>query len=232
MFATLCSLFGSQAKSSPRQREVGHSRPHLESLEERAAPAAMTMSGPPSGMGANGVSPVDLAYLVHDQQGNEQEIILGYTAMFLSNNAGVRQFGQVLVTDHTQALYQDMSILQQAGLPPLIPLGQDQLGVIQQFQSLQGNQLNLQFALFMTVDHMEDLYTGQLEQQFGSYQPAINDAVQSVPMLQKHLSIAESLLTQLSGFNLVGNGGNGSNSSGSNSQQSGSNGNHSGHGQS
>jgi putative membrane protein len=180
---------------------AGQGRPELESLEERAAPA---------NVGGN-VSAVDVAYLTFSAQGDQEEIQIGTIAQHNSTNQAVQAFGQTLVTDHTNALQQEMPLLQEAGLttPGLTP---QQMQDIQSLQGLTGAAFDKQFADMMFSDHVQDIFVGWTEEVFGSNADVKSYAAQQIPILMSHLFTAVSIDFSLLGAQMASSGQNASGS--------------------
>lgn len=186
-----------RSRDGKKKPAVRQSRPTLESLEERVVPAGPGFLGTQA---AGNFSPVDKVFLTLSAQSNQQEIMIGKIAEQNSTNAAVQSFGQKLVIDHSNALQQEMPLLQQAGLgtPALTPAQTQQ---VQLLQGLTGTLFNFQFATLMVFDHVQDLYVGLAEQVLGRNADVKAYDAQQTPVLENHLftalSIDFSLLSSL-----------------------------------
>jgi putative membrane protein len=108
----------------------------------------------------------------------------------------VKQFGQKLVTDHSQANDQLQQIAQQENLTlPTQPsaTGQSQ---DQRLTGLTGSAFDSAFVSDEVRDHEQTIALFQHEAQSG-HDPALKDfARKSLPMLRQHLQMAQSLNSQ------------------------------------
>jgi hypothetical protein len=120
VFTRLLALFRpDRARPAPAPR-----RPRLEQLEDRMTPDASS-----GGMVSQSLSsfvqsiptPPDPFFLVHEYQGDWQEILLGQLAMQRASDPVTRLFGQILVTDHMNLLQKITPLLGSAGLDSVPP---------------------------------------------------------------------------------------------------------------
>jgi putative membrane protein len=105
----------------------------------------------------------------------------------------VKQFGQTLVQDHTQSNEQLQQIANQQGMTLPSQPSEDEQSEAQKLQSLSGKQFDQQFTQNEIKDHQKDIAMFTQEAQDGKDGALKAYAQKSLPILRKHLQIAESL---------------------------------------
>lgn len=125
-------------------------------------------------------------------QGDNSEIALGQLAQQKAGSQQVKDFGQTLVTDHTQAKEQAASVAKQLNVTPPDGMMQDAQDEQNKLSKMSGNDFDKEFATFMVMDHQKDIQQFQEEANANSG-PASDLAKQQLPVLQKHLKMAKSL---------------------------------------
>jgi putative membrane protein len=133
-------------------------------------------------------------YLAMAASSDQFEIQSGQLAQQMSQTMAVRNFGQMLVTDHTRTTAQLAAAAQTAGVavppPALMPNHQQMLD---QLRAAAGPGFDTAFRDGQTMAHQEAL---QLHQNYasGGDVPALTAvAAQAVPVIQMHLTQAQSL---------------------------------------
>lgn len=124
------------------------------------------------------------------------EVQLGQLAQQKAASPQVKEFGQTLVNDHTQANQELQQIAQGAGMTlPSQPSNKEQ-EAMQKLQNLSGPAFDKAFVRDEIKDHRKDIGEFQKEAQSGS-DPALKAfAEKTLPVLQKHLQMAQSLKQQ------------------------------------
>ena len=131
--------------------------------------------------------------------GNLAEIKVGQLAQQKGASEGVRHFGTVLEQDHSTANQQAMSAASTMGVtPPAEPSPKEQ-AEYRRLAALSGAQFDEAFVKEMVKDHKKDIAEYKKEAQAASNSPASSYAETSLPTLQKHLRLAESLERHSSG---------------------------------
>jgi putative membrane protein len=125
-------------------------------------------------------------------EGNLAEIKVGQLAEQKGATAAIRHFGAVLEQDHSQANQQAMTAASSTGLTPPTEPDRKQRAVYQQLASLSGGAFDRAFLQEMVTDHKKDIaeYRKEAKSKSG---PAASYASASLPTLEKHLRLAESL---------------------------------------
>jgi len=124
--------------------------------------------------------------------GNLAEIKVGQLAQQKGATEGVRHFGAVLERDHSKANQQAMSAASSMGVtPPAQPSSKEQ-AEYRRLASLSGSEFDKAFVKEMVKDHEKDIEEYKKEAE-ATKSPAANYAQETLPDLQKHLQLAESL---------------------------------------
>jgi putative membrane protein len=138
------------------------------------------------------------AFMQKAIEGNLAEIKVGQLAQQKGDSEGVRHFGTVLEQDHSQANQQAMTAASSMGVaPPAEPSPKEQKEY-QKLASLSGKKFDKTFTKDMIKDHKKDIAEYKKEAK-SSNGPAASYAEQSLPVLHKHLQLAESLERHPSG---------------------------------
>lgn len=176
-------------------------------LATTAACADMGSKASPSGMGA-AASPVAAGpalptpdYITAAGQSDQFEIQEGQLAASRSQNPKVRDFGQMMVKDHTMTTQNLMAAIQKAGMtpPPPPPLRPDQQQMMTQLQGATGADFDKMYVSQQIQSHQEALqvHSGYAA---GGTTPALKAvAKQTVPIVQHHLDMATRMQSMMAG---------------------------------
>jgi len=127
-------------------------------------------------------------------QGDEAEVQLGQLAQQKGSSADIKEFGQKMVSDHTQINDKLMvPVAKQIGASqPKGPSKKDKKEY-QKLESLSGQQFDTAYIQMMVQDHQKDLKDYQEEAQ-SAQNPMVKQAAQEgATVIQKHLQLAEQL---------------------------------------
>lgn len=131
-------------------------------------------------------------FLSNAIQGDISEVKLGQLAQENGGSNGVRDFGKTLVTDHTKAQAEAKKTASSAGVtPPEQPTSEAQQEY-DKLKSTKGADFDREFVQYMVQDHKKDIADFRKEAQ-AKDGAASSLAKQQLPVLEKHLQIAESL---------------------------------------
>jgi putative membrane protein len=134
----------------------------------------------------------DQQFLEKAIQGNLTEIQMGRLAEQKGQSEDVKSFGQMLVTDHSQANDQAKQVASQMGITAPAEPSAKQQEMYKKMSKLSGVGFDRAFAKEMIADHKKDISEYKRESQKQN-DPAAQYAKQSLPVLQKHLNAAEKL---------------------------------------
>ena len=125
--------------------------------------------------------------------GGMAEVSLGQLAQQNAGSAQVKDFGQKMVTDHGQANQELRQIAQQENLTlPGAPDSKDQ-ATEKRLSRLKGAAFDAAYTKDMVQDHAQDVADFKREAQSGQ-DPALKAfARKTLPVLQQHLQMAQSV---------------------------------------
>jgi putative membrane protein len=134
----------------------------------------------------------DQTFIKDAIEGNLAEVQMGKLAQDKGQSDGVKSFGQMLVTDHTDANQKATAVANQIGVTPPTEPNAKQKALYEKMSKLSGPAFDREFAKAMVQDHKEDIQKFQQEAKKQN-DPVGNFANQTLPTLQKHLQQAEAL---------------------------------------
>ena len=139
----------------------------------------------------------DLTFLREAIEGNLAEIQTGQLAQRNGSNQTVKQFGQRMVTDHTNLLEQAKSIAAAKGItPPTAPSAKDQ-ATYRTLAAKTGTAFDKAYITDMINDHAQDISHFEQEVNSGADPDIRALASKALPTLQEHLRLAENAARQL-----------------------------------
>jgi len=139
------------------------------------------------------MSAADRTFASKAAAGGLAEVSLGQLAIQNAGSPSVRQFGQQMVTDHTQANQELMQIGQQENLTlPTKPEATD-VATEQRLTPTKGQAFDTTYMHDMVQDHEKDVAEFRQEANSGK-DPALKAFAQKyLPVLQHHLQMAQAM---------------------------------------
>lgn len=138
----------------------------------------------------------DKAFATKAAQGGLAEVMIGQLALQKSGSPEVKQFGQTLANDHMQANKELEQIARAENITLPSQIGSDEQQETAKLQNLSGADFDKELVQNEIKDHQKDIAEFQQEAQSGA-DPALKAFAQkTLPVLQKHLQMAESLSRQ------------------------------------
>jgi putative membrane protein len=132
------------------------------------------------------------AFIQQAIEGNLAEIREGEIARHKGTTPGIRRFGRILEHDHAMANQKAMAVAAGMGVaPPSMPSSKDQRTAAR-LERLSGKRFDRTFVKLEVKDHKRTIAKYRKAER-GATGPAANYARQSLPVLEKHLHIAETL---------------------------------------
>jgi putative membrane protein len=156
-----------------------------------ALAAASLIGFAASAASAAQLSAQDEQFVRQAAQGGMEEVQAGRMAQQQGGSQDVKQMGQVMVADHTLANNQLKQIARQQGFSLPQTLDQEQQQDVQQLRKLRGTDFDKQFANQEVQDHTKMIRLFQNEAQNTQDQALRNFAQTNLPVLQKHLQMAQ-----------------------------------------
>jgi putative membrane protein len=139
------------------------------------------------------VSPVDQTFAMKAAAGGQAEVALGRLATEKAGSQQVRQFGQQMVTDHSQANQELQAVAKQQNLS--LPTEPDaaSMATEERLRASSGTAFDTAYTRDMVQDHQQDVADFQKEATSGQ-DPALKGFAQKyLPVLQHHLQMAQQL---------------------------------------
>jgi putative membrane protein len=161
-----------------------------------AAPAASFAQGAPTRSGERPASSATAkSFLTDAAQGDAAEIKMGTLAEKNGGSAQTKDFGKMLVTDHTKAGQQVKATAQQVGVTVEEQPNSEQQKDYDKLSKLKGAAFDKEFARMSVEDHQKDIAKFQKEAD-AKDGPVSELAQQQLPVLKKHLQTAQALEKQ------------------------------------
>jgi putative membrane protein len=152
---------------------------------------ASSSSGTPANR--NALSNSDQQFIANAAKGNRAEVELGQMIADKATNRGVKQFAQMMVKDHSDALSQLQQLAQSKSLTLPEGLPGDAQDLKQKLMSEKGTQLDKDYISGMVEDHQKDVKEFQDAAQNAQDPDVKQWASNLVPKLQEHLQKAQAL---------------------------------------
>jgi len=162
----------------------------------KLALAAAGMVGLVAGQAVAAGSTEDRTFAQKAAAGGLAEVALGQLAQQNASSPEIKQFGQRMVADHTQANQELQRIAQTESLTlPTAPESKDQ-ALQKRLSGLNGAAFDAAYTQNMVKDHQADIAEFQREAQSGK-DPALRAFAQkTLPILQEHLQMAQAVSKQ------------------------------------
>jgi len=141
--------------------------------------------------------PAGKTFITKAIQGNLAEVQMGQLAQEKSQNGDVKAFAQQLVTDHNDANSKATAIANDLGVTAPEEPSKKQKADYEKLSKLSGDAFDKQFAKHMVMDHKKDI--GEYKADSKKKDPTASYASDTLPTLQKHLEMAQSLTKSLGG---------------------------------
>lgn len=157
------------------------------------APAATDTSAMPAATGTAAANDHAAQFLTDAIKGDNGEIRMGQAAQDMGSSQGVKDFGKMLVDDHTKHKQQASQIAMALNVPVPSDTTPESDAAYKMATSMSGTGFDKDFLKAMVEDHTKDI--DKFQQEASSSDPAqVTDfAKQSLPTLKKHLETAKSL---------------------------------------
>lgn len=135
----------------------------------------------------------DTEFAVNAAADGMLEVQLGELAMANASLQQVKDFGQRMVTDHGQANEELRNLAQQKNIS--LPSGLDEKGKekYDELATKRGTEFDQAYSDFMVKGHKEDIDEFQKQANNGTDPELRSWAAEKVPVLQNHLSMAETM---------------------------------------
>ena len=162
-----------------------------------------------------GSNSADAKFAMTAAQDGMTEVALGRLAVQKGMSDAVKQFGQRMIDDHTNAGQQLMQLASSKGITLPTSLDAKHAAMVQKFQALSGAAFDRAYARQMVQDHTKAVALFQKEADRGMDADMKAFASNTLPILQGHLSMARAMNGSMGrSGNMNGSGSMGGNSNG------------------
>ena len=141
----------------------------------------------------------DREFVREAASGGRLEVELGNLALQRSTSSAVRDFAQRLVADHTKANTELATLAGRKGIQLPQSLSPKHAAARDRLATVSGAEFDRAFMQQMVSDHNEDVAAFQREAQSGSDPEIKAWAAQTLPTLQQHLALAQTVNSQVAG---------------------------------
>jgi len=150
-----------------------------------------------SSQGGAQMSSADHNFLMNAAKGGKAEVELGTLASQQATNPAVKQFGERMVKDHTEANNKLQQIAQQMGMTMPNDLPDDAKQLKEKLTNMKGHEFDLTYMQNMVEDHQKDVAEFQREADQGQDPDIKNFAATTLPTLKEHLQLAQTDLSKI-----------------------------------
>jgi predicted outer membrane protein len=173
----------------------GHHDGHAKTERHHSATTtARTTTDDRSSCFKNICSTWDAQWLKMSIQGDRYEIAAGTLALSKSSNPAVRTLAQTLVTDHSKSLHDAIELAQRLHIDVPSEPTPEQQWILSDLRQHAGAQFDVEFSSVEVLDHEQDIEEANTEVSCGVIQPVKEDAQKELPVLRKHLQLAQAAL--------------------------------------
>jgi len=158
-----------------------------------AAALVLAVSGAARAEDAIKLSSQDRDFASHALAGNMLEVDLGRMAQQHASGEQVKNFAKRLVDDHGKANQQLIGIAQRNGITPPTHLQAKEQATIDRLSGVNGLAFDNVFVPMMVDNHKADIKDYEKEISQGQNAEIKDYAMQTLPVLQQHLQLAEDL---------------------------------------
>jgi putative membrane protein len=172
----------------------------MATLNASAQPSSTPSSGRQSSSAQSPAtqSADDSKFLQEAIRGNAAEVKMGELAKERAQNKAVRDYGQMLIDDHSKANEKAMGIARQMNVTAANEPSAKQKQEHDAMAKLTGSEFDTTFMSHMVQDHQEDIAKYTTQAQSGDSSKATSYAKDALPTLREHLSKAQSIESKLS----------------------------------
>jgi putative membrane protein len=135
----------------------------------------------------------DAAFVLQAGQDGHAEVELGKLAQKNGSSAGVKDFGQRMVTDHSKAGMELGSIAKKLGMTPPGEPSDKHKAEYKKLAALKGDKFDEEYVQHMVHAHETAVTLFQKQAKHGEAKELRDFAAKTLPTLEEHLKMARSL---------------------------------------
>jgi putative membrane protein len=196
LFLLVLGLISLGCSGKNKAAESSSNTAQPSSSSEKSAAENPNVS-PNSSTTANATS--DQKFMEDAIKGNRAEVTLGKMVASKTKDPNVKQFAQMMVKDHTQALSQLQQLAQQKNIAVPDGMPDDAQQLQSKLQGESGKQFDKDYMDGMVQDHQKDVQEFQEQAQKAKDPDVKQLASQLLPTLQQHLDKAQQIDARVNG---------------------------------
>jgi putative membrane protein len=135
---------------------------------------------------------VDAAFVTWAMKGNNSEVAMGKMAQDKGGTQAVKDFGKMLVTDHSAANDKLEALAASANVPVTDALSDEAMAAKPKMEAMSGATFDAAFKTMAIEAHQKDIAKYEAQAKSNDAQTAAY-AEATLPVLRKHLQTAEAL---------------------------------------
>jgi len=135
----------------------------------------------------------DHNFVMEAAMGGMMEVELGRVAAAQGASDAVKQFGQRMVDDHSQANTELMTLAQSKGITLPTAIDEKHRDMLTKMTGMSGADFDRAYAREMVTDHRKDVSDFEKQSTRGTDPDLKAFATKTLPTLQEHLKMAEAL---------------------------------------
>jgi putative membrane protein len=139
------------------------------------------------------INPQDKSILIIGSVNNAAEIILGQLAADSSQTPAIKEFGAMMVSDHTNADAGLNSIASKYGVTVPGTIDPDHEDLRKKLLTLKGREFDSLYIHSQVADHLDAVIQFQTAHDLGNNSELATYIVNTLPTLQQHLQEAQAL---------------------------------------
>ncbi|HZW64411.1 MAG TPA: DUF4142 domain-containing protein [Hanamia sp.] len=146
---------------------------------------------------SNALNDQDKNFMMQVSLGNSAEVAAGTLASTTGEDAMIKSFGQMMVTDHTTAQSDLKAVGTTVGVDVKDSVDADHTALLQTLQGLSGRAFDSTYIINQIADHQKTVTDFQAELNSGSRSEVKAFANKYLPTIQMHLQKADSIATEM-----------------------------------
>jgi putative membrane protein len=191
------------SQSTPRQTSPGTNQTQTRSRQSGSTSTTTTQeergSATSKSKGSANRMTADSNFLMKAAEGNMAEVQLGELAKDKASNSSVKDFAQRMIDDHGRTLTEIQKMASDKAVTLPDKLTGKFAATKERLSKLSGAQFDRAYMTDMVNDHREDVKEFEQHAKTGTDPDIKAFAAKTLPVLQEHLRMAESIHSELSG---------------------------------
>lgn len=141
----------------------------------------------------NSLNDKDKDFVQEAGRGGKLEVALGNLATTNAGSQDIKDFGKMMVDDHSTANSELTTILKNKGITVDMEYTNDQKDILDRLTKETGKEFDMDYVNTMVSDHKEDIEAFKNASQNASDADIRNWAAKTLPVLQKHLDAIQKI---------------------------------------